>query len=249
MKLLVTLVLALFATFSAPSRWASASIQVGDAVKLSRGSNQGSAGGVFNVDDLNDAGALDFQTFCAEVTEHISFGTTYYVYGIGTVTNQGGKTIGTMAAWYYTQFREGDIVLSGAHQENAMQLGVWRGMGYTDAQVLAAVGGQANWKTANYISSVLDPILNGWLTNATLAADLAAWLSHGPNYVGGVQVMNLASALNCNGLPRSGAYAQDQLIWTPVPEPDGEPGVVPEPGALAIWGALMGVGLIVRRFA
>ena len=224
---------------------ATASVQLGDGIKLSRGSNQGSAGGVFDVDDLNDAGVLNFKTFCAEVTEHISFGPTYYVYCIWNGTTQGGKTLGTMAAWYYTQFREGDIVLSGAHQENAMQLGIWRSMGYSDGDVLSAIGGQANWNAPNYITSVLNPILNGWTTS--LALDLAAWVSHGAGYIGGVQVINLASALDSNGRPLPGTYSQDQLIWSAVTEPDGEPGVVPEPGTIAIWGALLGLGLIAKR--
>lgn len=186
-----TLIYSIALCLSLAANFATASIRLGDGIKLSRGSNQGSAGGVFDVDDLNDAGVLNFKTFCAEVTEHISFGPTYSVYGIGNVTNQAGKTLGTMAAWYYTQFRESDIVLSGAHQENAMQLGIWRSMGYSDGDVLSAIGGQANWNAPNYIANVLNPILNGWTTS--LALDLAAWVSHGAGYIGRVQIINLGT--------------------------------------------------------
>lgn len=220
-----TLIYSIALFLSLTANFAIASIQVGDGIKHSRGSYQGSAGGVFDVDDLDDAGVLNFKTFCAEVTEQISFGPTYYVYGIGNVTYQAGKTLGTMAAWYYAQFREGDIVLSGAHQENAMQLGIWRSMGYSDGDVLSAIGGQANWNEPNYIANVVNPILNGWTTS--LALDLAAWVSHGAGYIGGVQVIDLASALDRNGRPLPGTYSQDQPIWSAVTKPDGEPGVVP----------------------
>jgi hypothetical protein len=43
--------------------------------------------------------------------------------------------------------------------------------------------------------------------------------------------MNLATKLNPDLTPVSGTYAQDQLIWTPAPEP----------GALLVWAGLAGV--------
>ncbi len=126
-----------------------------------------------------------------------------------------------------------------------MQLGIWRSMGYSDGDVLSAIGGQANWNAPNYIANVLNPILNGWTTS--LALDLAAWGSHGAGYIGGVQIINLASALDSNVRPLPGTYSQDQPIWSAVTKPDGEPGVVPESGTIAIWGALFSLGMIAKR--
>jgi hypothetical protein len=222
---------------------ACASVQVGDSVKLTRGTNQGTGGGLFDVDDLNDAGALDFKTFCVEITEHISLGSTYYVYGISNHNDKNGglgiRTLGTTAAWLYTQFREGDIVLNSRNEENAMQLGIWRGMldgsnvGYTDASILAAVGSFAGWQVSGNINPALNTILNGWFT--TLAADFTAWQAHGANYTGGVQIMNLKTS-------PTGAYSQDQLIWEEVPQ---DLRTAPEPAALAVWTGLAGVAMLV----
>ena len=227
-----TILLGLALALALPaSSWAS--IQVGQSVQFSRGANQGSGGGVFNATSPSNAYAA-FQTFCVELTEHISFGSTYYVYNIGTTNNLGGKTLGSTTAWLYTQFREGDIALGSANAENAMQLGIWRGMGYTNNEIASTMNGHSNWgSTANALSTYI-PLLDGILTNwfTTLSADFAAWQSHGANYIGGVQIINISTSLT----PRSGTYAQDQLIWNPVPDP--EPGTVPEPMTLAVWGGL-----------
>lgn len=233
---------------------ALASVQIGDFVKLTRGSNHGTGGGAFDVDDLNDPGTLDFKTFCVEITEHISLGSTYYVYDISNHNDKNGgpsngsanRTLGTTAAWLYTQFRQGDIVLTDPNTttarnlENAMQLGIWRGMlngsnvGYTNADILAAVGGQSGWNGGiSYIANILDPILNGWFTS--LAADYATWQAHGATYTGGVQIMNLKTS-------PTGAYAQDQLIWEDIP---GQTQLdAPEPATLAVWSGLAAVGLL-----
>lgn len=229
-----------------------ASVQIGDYVKLSRGTNQGTGGGAFDVDDLNDLPAvpLDFKTFCAEITEHISLGSTYYVYDISNHNDINGglglRTLGTTAAWLYTQFRQGDILLHNQNEENALQLGIWRGMldgsnlGYSDANILAAVAGQPGWNGgATYITSTLNPLLTGptgWFT--TLAADYAAWQSNGPSYIGDVRIMNLKTS-------PTGSYVQDQLIWTPPPLQ--VQASAPEPGAIAVWSGLAALGLLATR--
>lgn len=234
--------LALTLALTAPS-WAS--IEIGHAVQFSRGSQLGSGGGVFDATSpLNEFAA--FKTFCVELTEHISLGsTTYYVYNIGTTNNLGGKTLGSMTAWLYTQFREGDIVPVGANAENALQLGIWRGMGYNNSEVATAMNGQAYWgSTANALSTYipqLDVILSNWY--ATLATDLAAWQSHGANYVGGVEIINISTSPT----PGQGTFAQDQLIWDPSASPVSA--TAPEPMTLAVWCGLglCGVGIGYRR--
>jgi hypothetical protein len=220
----------------------SASIQIGDAVKFSRGSNLGSGGGVFDASSPTNAYAT-FKTFCVELTEHISFGPTYYVYGIGTTNNLGGKTLGTTTAWLYTKFISNDIALATAKDENAMQYGIWRGMGYTNEEIASAMAGHSLWGNYNnalntYIPQ-LEGIVTGWFN--TLSADFAAWASNGANYVGGVQIMNISTSPSST--PPAGTYAQDQLIWNPIPDP--EPGTVPEPATVVIWGAMVGAGLVI----
>jgi hypothetical protein len=232
-----------------------ASILINDYVTLTRGSNQGTGGGAFDVNDLNDgpSGSVEFQTFCVEITEHISLGSTYFVYNISNHNDINGglgvRTLGTAAAWLYTKYREGIITLTDPNAQiardlqNAFQLGIWRGMlngsniGYVDADILAAVEGQTGWKVLDssmmpIINPALNTILSGWL--GTFAAD-AAWQAQGAGYTGGVQIMNLKTS-------PTGSYSQDQLIWEPVP--DQAQLETPEPATLAVWSGLAAAGLI-----
>jgi hypothetical protein len=230
---------------------AFASVEVGETVKLTRGSNHGTGGGAFNVENISDTDTPDFATFCVEIFEHINLGSTYYVYNISNQNDINGghgiRTLGSSAAWLYTQFREGDITLTDPNSttarnlENALQLGIWRGMladvnnpnsGYSNAEILSQVGGQQGWNISNYITSVLDPILSGWLT--TFASD-QAWKAHGATYTGGVQIMNLKTS-------PTGTRSQDQLIWEEVPDQTRLD--APEPATLAVWSGLVAVGFM-----
>jgi hypothetical protein len=105
-----------------------------------------------------------------------------------------------------------------------MRWAIWRSMGYSADDI----GDVVSWKL-----STLAPYLTTWSNNY---AEDATWPKTG-NYTGGVQIMSLATALNISGAPKSGSLVQDQLIWTPAPEP----------GALLVWAGLMAAAAVVYK--
>ena len=170
-----------------------ASIEVGDHVKLYNG--VGSPGGVFHVDDLNDPGVHNLDTFCVEITEYIGFAPAEYVVDfIGTKTNQGGKELGEFSAWLYTGYLNGSLLTPAERtvgtKMNALQVGIWEGMGYTASEISGVIG-------SNF--------------DATLLADFhTAFASSGWSGIGDIRVMSLRTL--------SGGYAQDQ-VFRAAPEP------------------------------
>lgn len=232
----ILLGLALALAMPASSLWAAI-----EQIQLSRPSNFGAGGGVFQVTNAGTLGS--FETFCVQLGEYISFGTTYYVDtdDIGT-TNDSlpiPQSLGAQAAWLYTKFLStgGDAInVSSSDEANAMQLGIWQGMGYNAGQIESAMIG--HWGSSlgavqTYISIIQSTILDVWI-NADFAS-YDSWMDI--NHIGNVRIMNLLTV--------SGGHAQDQLIM--VPGPDPEPGTVPEPATIAVWGALLGMGLVAAK--
>jgi hypothetical protein len=183
-----------------------ASIHVGDRIKFNDG--VGTPGGIFSIDDLNDPGNPDFATFCVEITEFINFTSTYAVQGIGMITVNGGKTLQPITAWLYNSFLEGTLASfnsSSVADVNALQLAIWKGMGYTASEIKSHIG--TSWY------NTYNPVLVGNLSQpgkpwyADFAAD-SSWSG-----VGSIRVMNLRKVVD-------GAYtdyAQDQLVRLPEP--------------------------------
>ncbi len=185
----------------------------------------GSSGGRFAVNNPGGqiSGAYNFggfETFCVEVEEHITQNGVYRVKAIST-QNSSGKTLGSQAAWLYTQFRAGTLTgfetagANATNDANALQYGIWQGMGYSDTDIASNLGISASSLNSTY--------KNHW-TNSGWATDFA---NSGWTGIGQVRVMQLkGSAIN------STANHQDQLL------------LIPEPGSLAIWG-LVGLGCTV----
>ena len=194
-----------------------ASIHAGDQIKF--GDGVGTPGGVFYIDDLNDPGNPDFATFCVEITEFINFTSTYAVQSIGLVTVNGGKTLQPITAWLYNSFLDGALNHfnpTSLADVNALQLAIWKGMGYTEAEIKQYIG--TSWY--NTYNAVLagNSLQPGKPWYADFAAD-TSWSG-----VGEIRVMNLRKVVN-------GAYtdyAQDQLVRVPAPEP----------WSAAVWGLL-----------
>jgi hypothetical protein len=209
----------------------SASIVVGDLIKLSDG--VGSPGGIFKVNDLNDGplGSIEFETFCVEITEFISFNTKYAVQSIGLTTIQGGKTLSSYTAWLYNSFLDGTLnnfnPLS-MMDANALQLALWKSIGYSQSNINTYIG--TSWY--NTYNPVL--LAKTWETNFNADVTSGAWVG-----VEGVRVMNLRK-VDTNGNYTN--YAQDQLVRFPPPTRQ-QP--VPEATSLVIWGLLVSCGAIV----
>lgn len=230
----ILLGLALALALPASSTWAAI-----EQIQLSRPSNLGAGGGVFQV-----TGTLgSFETFCVQLGEYISFGTTYNVDtdDIGTTNDSlpSEKSLGSQAAWLYTKFLSTGvdaISVSTSDEANAMQLGIWQGMGYGAEEIESAMIGHWGSSQAGvqaYISTLQGTILTVWI-NSDLA-NYNNWMNN--NLIGNVRIMNLFTT--------SGGRAQDQLII--VTPPDPEPGTVPEPATIAVWSALLGMGLVAAK--
>ena len=226
---------------------ASFEVLVGDTVKLTDG--PGGPGGIFHVDIERTAEIPDFDTFCVELTEHISLNTKYYVSAVSQTTHDTNKVLQPQAAWLFTQFIDGlgvsDWSATGiagfaydAMHANALQLGVWRGLQtpWTDAQIV----GNSNW-TSSYITGTLEPILNNWLANFTADLNSGSWVG-----TGDVAIMSL-NKLDRYGNPKP-ETAQDQLVLIPGL---GQEQVVPELPSFYTAGSVLActavVGLLLSQ--
>lgn len=209
----------------------SASIQVNDVVRLSNG--KGSPGGIFHVNDLNDgpANSIEFDTFCVELTEYISFGTDYIVQGIGLQTVNGGKTLQPKTAWLYNSFLDGALSSfnpTKLRDANALQLAIWLSIGYLENDVRDEIGD--SWYDTYF------PVLSAKSWDADFSG--SGWVGTGT-----VRIMNLVNSNN-------GYNAQDQLFRDPTPPGGGVPSA-PEAASFLIWGLIISCVTIVtgrRRY-
>jgi hypothetical protein len=266
---LATAVLALCASLFAtrPLRASIEFAQTGDTVKLY--DSAGSRGGIFKVDVLGktSSGAAynygsgpyyDFFTFCVEIKESISFGTPYKVYNSNaTVTINTNKTLGSFAAWLYTEFLKpvlgvgpGITAIAGwggnlAKDANAIQYGIWKSVGWDDGPgALNGNSGRFGGALGSYDSTFLQNLLSAYAADTTWTGGASAdanW-NRGTE-IGGVRIMNLVTLKSDGSIKHN---YQDQLVWNPPPPGSQEP--LPEPMSFLVWSMLaMCVGTIAMR--
>lgn len=214
---------------------ASFIVKPGDFVRLYTTPGRLSNGGEFlyKRNDVNSnwtSPTLDSaRTFCCEMTEFMSFDTTYRVASVGTKTVSTGKTLSVGVASLYRTWYDGmtnkqaAITINGAtynyqldaqrgKDARAFQIAIWTGMGFDTTSVLNAESTEIKTKANAWINYV-----NSLNLSATESSDLF-----------GIRIMNLKSL--------SGGDAQDQLV------------AVPEPGSLGcLLIAAAGAGAFARR--
>jgi hypothetical protein len=180
-------------------------------------------------------GQTGFETFCVEIDEEFSPGSTYNT-SIGNTILPGGAAITVGTAYLYSQFALGNLqnynynpgstgVGSRAYTADELQDAIW----YLQGEITSA--GDQYTKGNNYLYSfggnsfdpASDPFVN--LVQTMFGANAYASDS-GNNY--GVQVLELTGA--------NGAPAQDQLVYTTVNTPTAP---VPEPATLAAGAMLL----------
>ena len=202
---------------------------IGAHVRFSDGPGNGN-GGEFNMAiDYSPSGPFvadaNTRTFCVELTEHISFGTTYKVGNLSFATVLSNKALTTKTAALFKAFAAGigtntvSTILgvsydrANATNNNAdarsLQLAIWKTMGW-DTETIWGTGYGAEYAANTKAQSFVTAATNYANNNFT-----------GDFY--GVRVINLVGT---NG---TGNF-QDQLT------------IVPEPGSIAIWG-LMSLGV------
>jgi hypothetical protein len=172
-----------------------------------------------------------FSTFCTELTQTISAGTTYkvktnpYTPVVGGSSNTSGKT------W---------LDLSGVFLFERWSDGALAWAGHTSSDIAAAVQ-VALWKSENYSNSSISS--NGGLTASAYTTQISTWLT-AFGYTGtwtsdNTKVVELTTLAN--------GYAQDQIVLVSVPE---EHEAVPEPISVLVW-TLLGLcafgGYFARR--
>lgn len=195
---------------------ASFIVKPGDFVQLYETPNRVGNGGEFlykrNVSNTNwNSTSLDSaRTFCCEMTEYMNFNTTYKVASVGTTTVSTGKTLTVGVASLYRQWYDGmvsnqnSIQIAGVtytynnnvqrgRDARALQIAIWRGMGFDTTSVLNAEAADIKDKANTWITYVTS--MN---STSSSSADLF-----------GIRIMNLKTL--------NGADSQDQL--TAVPEP------------------------------
>jgi Thioester domain len=245
------------ALISIPSDSCIASIiHVGDYLRMYDGPGSGN-GGEFKVrsnpTDLGSnanwlASPVDFHTFCVEINETMSFGTTYRVGGIGLKTVATGRSLKRGVAWLYEQFWQQNnrgllstgtttiggqsYALSGSSREDdarSLQLAVWRLMGEVNSSYSGQSGSTAVKAKATALVNAAVAQFTSYIGGAY--ADVAASETS-------VRVMNLRRYASDGDQTDSNGNryfnVQDQLV------------MIPEPGSIAVWGLLALCGLGIR---
>jgi hypothetical protein len=172
-----------------------------------------------------------FQTFCIESTVYFSPGQAYS-YTLSTTTDSQGQALTQGAAYLYYQFATGN--LSGYNYTAGS--GRTASAGALQAAIWYLMGGQsvAGWVyTAANITS--DSFYNLAVAEFGTAAKAAA------AYTGGsVEILELSA----NGTP-----AQNQLVLTGVPMPNGSPVPDGSTTVLLLGAALSGLALLKRKLS
>ncbi|QDU56272.1 hypothetical protein [Aeoliella mucimassa] len=211
---------------------ALASLQMGSKVHFNA-NLPGTHGGRFLITDGGSPAGKSFspfETFCVEITEHVSNGAIYYVAGISDTTVNGGNTITNYMAWLYTEFRNGSLSgfdYSGSgtaarNSANALQYALWREIGHDDTTIRNALGISSSSLASTY-TNPYNSLGPGWLTDYN--ADPSWDKSSG--YLGQVRVMNLTNKYGTQ-------QYQDQLVL-----------VVPEPMTVFVWTGLIVAGMVI----
>lgn len=218
-----------------------ASVEQNDLVTLTRPSSlHGTSGGEFlatvtdndsNPNDGNEA----FNTFCVEINEHISLGGTYRVASVGQTTVATGSTLGSFAAWLYTNYLDNNlgIVVDTDKEANTIQIGIWKSMGY-----LGTVGNSFNGINStpigtNWTSSLLTTFENAYaaaIAGFSWAGGATDNYGNIGSYTGQIQIMNLVTN-------PGNVNSQDQLFRNPTLPPPGT-APAPEPISLITWSLL-----------
>jgi hypothetical protein len=177
-------------------------------------------------------------TFCSEIGETISLGSTYLVSAVGQPS--GLSDFGQWIFWGYNTANEyGNVVpdrtgidppgtpplntIDTDPEGGQIQAGLWRELGYTWAQINAQISGaQAAYQTPIYGTSEGTADDGGWQEDWY---DDTAWQN------------KANSPVSIATLTQSGTGRQNQWVYV-----GGDLGVIPEPATLAIW-SLLGLSI------
>jgi hypothetical protein len=215
MKIKIGMLVAVIIVGISLPAWAVIDVHVGDSVKLS-GQLYGATQGPFKMTNVT-AGNTTFETFCAEVKEYFSPGSTYIVAGLSDKNVASNNFLTPYAAWVYTKYRTDAAwrsTIDTSTEYNWVQNAIWAGMVPGGPGTAPGVAGSEYWKHYNQILLMSDANLAAiGISDTQFAA--SGWTS---GSLGNVRVANLVSL--------SGNNSQDQLV------------LVPEPMSVIVWSLL-----------
>jgi hypothetical protein len=216
MKIKIGVLLAVIIVGISLPTWAAIDVQVGDTVKLS-GQLYSANQGPFKM--TNVTGGNNFETFCAEVKEYFSPGSTYIVAGLSDKNVASNNFLTPYAAWVYTKYRTDAVwrsTIDTPTEYNWVQNAIWAGMVPGGSGTTPGGVGSEYWKHYNQILLMSNTNLaNIGISDAEFA--LSGWTS---GSLGNVRVANLVTP------GRDHVNSQDQLV------------LVPEPMSVIVWSLL-----------
>jgi hypothetical protein len=233
--------LAVFGAGQAQAALTAITVEPGDYVKMSFGSQyyvmNGETGGEFGMTVWDSGMNLKgtFYTFCADPTTLMNVGTLYSVNNV-TNSNALGYALSDYGKWIYYEYAKNDTLPSESsfipgHQSagftslvaGAIQEGIW---------LQLKKNGQTDWPT-------------GWTTYAydTVSGTAAGnWYSH---YLNGDDSSFAAhkNSIAIAQLQLNGVNVQNQMVLTMMTGA----GPVPEPATLMVWSVLGAAGWLSLR--
>lgn len=163
-------------------------------------------------------GQQGIETFCVEMNQTFNPGNSYTAtIGPGIVNGSGSSPLTVGVAWLYMEFATGGLAnygynyTTGTGRETTadeLQDAIW----YLQNDITAKGNGDTSTKLYSFTTK--DPFVT--LVESMFGADATeSDVTYGNNF--GVQVLTLSTTQGCP--PGTTVYAQDQLIYCPVPEP------------------------------
>jgi hypothetical protein len=233
---------------TASSARASISLQAGDTVKfLGQASGESvGKGGAFNwqvasvvPSPPSSSVGTNFQSFCIEIQQSISSGTTYTVSStfdptVGQSINTSGNLLNNYTGIYlFDEWNDGTMTQNSSNA-GAVQIALWESEGYSFTANNHALLNTVGYSLSDYNSA--ESLITYWLSQSLQGGGTYS-TSWTPTNVDAIE------------LTHDGSGAQDQIVLVPINVP-GNSGPVPEPASMAVWGigvCLVGAAAMRRR--
>lgn len=219
----------LIASFAWP---AHGSLSVGDRIVFRDG--PGSPAGILHVGQVDNGFQACFDTLQVELRGCFDYCTPYIVAGAGLSTTHDNRELTPFTAWLYDAFidqtlQKFDFAAPSANDANVLQFGIWKGMGYTEAEIECAVNDRCWYDVYNRLLSC-----KGW--ECEFARD-TCWSG-----TGDIQILDVRRATGIDRAPN--------VLGRLAPPPAPGPSSVPEPTSVIAWlglGLAVGLAAILQR--
>jgi hypothetical protein len=161
-----------------------------------------------------------FQSFCDELQQSISTGTSYTVSSVFTPTtggtiNSSGNVLNNMKGIYLFDLWSNGLITQNAANAGAVQVAIWQSEGYTSSAIMSTGG----FSSSQYFAA--SAAISSLLAITDISGSYSS--SWTPTDVGAII------------LKHNGTGAQDQIVLVSTSNNNNN-GSVPEPASLVVWG-------------